>query len=248
MKKNDLTIFFWIFVIHFTKTLSFSREKASFHSGISLQKGAIIVPYGFKGTFLSITYKPRGKDTKSLFLVCNLLTTELQKVFYLPLFYCKDWSQLHYLVDMNLFSCRAPLTLFSVAASWFLIGSKQQSSAMSQSPPKETTLDPQVLEQKRLPEHSSSESQSPSHSPQGFSTVQQESPPWHLFDCDQPTSTVCQPASTVSGANPGFRPATCGCCPKIGYKAKKNANRVIQTELFGHTPLFRRVHYTYRPF
>ena len=36
-------------------------------------------------------------------LVYNLLTTELQKVFYLPLFYCKDWSQLHYLVDMNLF-------------------------------------------------------------------------------------------------------------------------------------------------
>ena len=32
-----------------------------------------------------------------------MLTTELQKVFYLPLFYCKDWSQLHYLVDMNLF-------------------------------------------------------------------------------------------------------------------------------------------------
>ena len=28
---------------------------------------------------------PRGKGTKSLFLVYNLLTTELQKVFYLPL-------------------------------------------------------------------------------------------------------------------------------------------------------------------
>ena len=54
--------------------------------------------------FLLITYIPRGKDTKSLFLVYNLLTTELQKVFYLPLFYCEDWSQLHYLVDMNLFN------------------------------------------------------------------------------------------------------------------------------------------------
>ena len=43
---------------------------------------------------------PRGKDTKSLFLVYNLLPTELQKVFYLPLFYCKD-----YLVDMNFFKC-----------------------------------------------------------------------------------------------------------------------------------------------
>jgi hypothetical protein len=32
------------------------------------------------------------------------LTTELQKVLYLPLFYCKDWSQLHYLSDMNLFT------------------------------------------------------------------------------------------------------------------------------------------------
>ena len=41
--------------------------------------------------------------TKKLFLVYNLLTTELQNVFYLPLLYCKDWSQLHYLVDMNLF-------------------------------------------------------------------------------------------------------------------------------------------------
>jgi hypothetical protein len=59
---------------------------------------------------------PSGKDTKFLFLVYNLLTTELQNVFYLPLFYCKDWSQLLYLVkdflieeisdlvDMNLFS------------------------------------------------------------------------------------------------------------------------------------------------
>ena len=27
-----------------------------------------------------------------------------QKLFYLHLSYCKDWSQLHYLVDMNLFS------------------------------------------------------------------------------------------------------------------------------------------------
>ena len=56
-----------------------------------------------KGTFLFITYIPRGKDTKGLVLVYNLLTTELQKVFYLPLFYCKDLSQLNYLLDMNLF-------------------------------------------------------------------------------------------------------------------------------------------------
>ena len=57
-----------------------------------------------KAHFLLITYIPRGKDTKSLLLAYNLLTTELQKVLYLPLFYCKDWSQLHYLSDMNLFS------------------------------------------------------------------------------------------------------------------------------------------------
>jgi hypothetical protein len=30
--------------------------------------------------FLLITYIPRGKDTKSLLLAYNLLTTELQKV------------------------------------------------------------------------------------------------------------------------------------------------------------------------
>ena len=50
-----------------------------------------------------LTYIARGKDTKRLLLVYNLLRTELQKVFYLHLFFCKDWSQLHYLVDMNLF-------------------------------------------------------------------------------------------------------------------------------------------------
>ena len=74
MKMNDLTIFF-----------------------------AFLWFILLKAPFLLITYMPRGKDTKSLFLVYNLLTTELQKVFCLPLFYCKDWSQLHYLVDMNLF-------------------------------------------------------------------------------------------------------------------------------------------------
>ena len=33
-------------------------------------------------------------------------------MFYLPLFYCKDWSQLHYLVDMNLFNQEAFLHFF----------------------------------------------------------------------------------------------------------------------------------------
>ena len=75
MKMNNLTIFFCIFVIHFTTS-----------------------------TFFLITYTPRGKDTKSLLLAYNLLTTELQKGLYLPLFYWKDWSQLHYLSIMNLFN------------------------------------------------------------------------------------------------------------------------------------------------
>ena len=138
MKKNDLTIFFWIFVIHFTKTLSFSREKDSFHSGISLQKGAIIVPYGFKGTFLSITYKPRGKDTKSLFLAYYLLTTELQKLLYLPLFYWKDWSQLHYLADINLFIHKEVLEHFFFFGS---IGQTEVAPALTLVP---LTTDPGI--------------------------------------------------------------------------------------------------------
>jgi hypothetical protein len=63
---------------------------------------------------------PRGKDTKSLFLVYNLLTTELQKVFYLPLFYCKDWSQLHYLMDMNLFTFDYENVQYFIKVNYFL--------------------------------------------------------------------------------------------------------------------------------
>ena len=57
--------------------------------------------------------------------------------------------------------------------------------------------------------------------------MQHESPPVHLFDCGTPASTA-----------PG---ATRGCCPKIGYEAKRMQTELFrQTELFGHAPLFGR--------
>ena len=44
----------------------------------------------FFGTFFKLlTYTPRVKDTESLLLTYNLLTTELQKVLYLHLLFCK---------------------------------------------------------------------------------------------------------------------------------------------------------------
>ena len=43
----------------------------------------------YRHLFLLITYIPRGKDTKSVLLAYNLLTTELQKLPHLPLFYCQ---------------------------------------------------------------------------------------------------------------------------------------------------------------
>ena len=46
--------------------------------------------------------------SRTMFWFCvvdfKLLTTELQKVLYLLIFYCKNWSQLYYLVEMNLFN------------------------------------------------------------------------------------------------------------------------------------------------
>ena len=47
----------------------------------------------YRHLFLLITYIPRGKDTKVYYVLAyNLLKTELEKVLYLLLFYCKDWS------------------------------------------------------------------------------------------------------------------------------------------------------------
>ena len=84
--------------------------------------------------FLLITYIPRGKDTKSLLLAYNLLTTELQKVLYLPLLYCKDWSQLHYLSDMNLFNREGKTR--GQNRKYFTILYKWKLTAMHQSPQK----------------------------------------------------------------------------------------------------------------
>ena len=55
-------------------TLSFSREKDSFHSGITLQKGAIIVRYGFSYTVPSCpdTYMPGLVALEIQHLVCSL--------------------------------------------------------------------------------------------------------------------------------------------------------------------------------
>ena len=74
---NDLTIYFWIHICN------------------SYLNRHIFYQW--------LIYVPRVKDTESLLLAYNLLTTELQKMLYLHLFYCKDWSQLYYLADMNLF-------------------------------------------------------------------------------------------------------------------------------------------------
>jgi hypothetical protein len=40
--------------------------------------------------FLFLTYITRNKDTENLLLAYNLLTTELQKVLFLHLFYCQN--------------------------------------------------------------------------------------------------------------------------------------------------------------
>ena len=118
-EEAQTTFFYWLTFLQFTFYLFWVKVPLSQHRPPLLcSKMELLISHEdewfdnffaflwfilLRASFLLITYIPRGKDTKSLFLVYNLLTTELQKVFYLPLFYCKDWSQLHYLVDMNLF-------------------------------------------------------------------------------------------------------------------------------------------------